>query len=191
MIHRHYHVFAGWNTAGDLLFRRPALSDNPGFPKTAWDFSLTLINALRSNIECFFSSSKIYKSPKVEEDEVDESPDVSKTGLFYSPPKSKFVPPEGRGRINTSGSDSSITQLIIPEESGNSNVADQPEGKYSSRDARHSSRHKHRRYQKHYKAGQMQNLAVNWRLFHQRGMYRLVLKSKISLNSLGFIEVEC
>lgn len=98
------------------------------------------------------SSSKIYKSPKVEEDEVDEPPDVSKTGLFYSPPKSKFAPPEGSGRINTSGSDSSITQLIIPEESGNSSVADQPEGKHSSRDARHSSRHKHRRYQKHYKA---------------------------------------
>ena len=131
------------------------------FPiKTEWDFLLTLINALRSNIECFFSSSKIYRSPKVQEEEVDEPADVSKTGLFYSPPKSKFVPPEGRGRINTSGSDSSITQLIIPEESSNSNVPDQPEGKYCSRDARHSSRHKQRRYQKHYKAGKMRNCAV-------------------------------
>lgn len=105
--------------------------------------------------DLFISSSKIYKSSKGEEDEVDEPIDVSKTGLFYSPPKTKIVPAEGRGRANTSGSESSMSKLIIPEENSNIRIPEQPEGKHSSRDARHSSRHKHRRHERHFKGGEL------------------------------------
>lgn len=90
---------------------------------------------------CFLStsSSKIYK--KEDDDDVDEAVNTSKSGLFYSPPKPKFSPPEGRGRANTSGSDSSITNLIIPEEDSDIHVVEHPEGKYSNRDAkRHHER---------------------------------------------------
>lgn len=85
---------------------------------------------------------------KVEDDELDDPVTVSKTGVFYSPPKPKFLPAEGRGRINSSGSDTSISKLIIPEEDSDSHIPEQPEGKYSNKDARHSSRHKHRRHEK-------------------------------------------
>ena len=99
------------------------------------------------------SSSKIYKK---EEDDVDEAVNASKSGLFYSPPKPKFSPPEGRGRANTSGSDSSITKLIIPEEDSDVHLAEQPEGKYSNRDARHGTRHKHKRHQERsFKGGEI------------------------------------
>ena len=109
-----------------------------------------------------FSSSKVFKSSKVEEDELDDSTDNnSKPGLFYSPPKPKFAPSEGRGRTNTSGSDSSITQLIIPEEDGPElHILEQPEGKYSNRDARHSSRHKHRRRERLSKGGEFHNFGL-------------------------------
>lgn len=91
------------------------------------------------------SSSKIYKKEE-EYDDVDEAVNTSKSGLFYSPPKPKFSPPEGRGRANTSGSDSSITNLIIPEEDSDVHVVEHPEGKYSNRDARHGTRQKHKRH---------------------------------------------
>lgn len=100
------------------------------------------------------SSSKIYK--KEEEDDVDDAVNISKSGnLFYSPPKPKYLPPEGRGRANTSGSDSSTTDLIIPEEGSDLRVVEQPEGKYSSRDARHGTRHKHKRHERSFKGGEI------------------------------------
>ena len=86
---------------------------------------------------------------------MDEPLDVSKTGIFYSPPKTKIVPTEGRGRANTSGSDSSMSELIIPEENSNVRIVEEPEGKYSNRDARHSARHKHRRHERHFKGGEI------------------------------------
>lgn len=101
------------------------------------------------------SSSKIYKKPE-EEDDVDEVVNTSKSGLFYSPPKPKFSPPEGRGRANTSGSDSSITNLIIPEEDSDVHLVEHPEGKYSNRDARYGSRHKHKRHhERSFKGGEV------------------------------------
>lgn len=101
------------------------------------------------------SSSKIYKKEE-EEDDVDEAVNTSKSGLFYSPPKPKYSPPEGRGRANTSGSDSSITNLIIPEEDSDFHLVEQPEGKYSNRDARHGTRHKHKRHhERSFKGGEI------------------------------------
>ena len=110
---------------------------------------------LRSFSVLSTSSSKIYKKED-EEDDVDEAVNTSKSGLFYSPPKPKFSPPEGRGRANTSGSDSSITNLIIPEEDSDVHLVEQPEGKYSNRDARHGTRHKHKKYhERSFKGGEM------------------------------------
>ena len=103
---------------------------------------------------CSTSSSKIYK--KEEEDDVDEAVNTSKSGLFYSPPKPKFSPSEGRGRANTSGSDSSITNLIIPEEDSDVHPVEHPEGKYSNRDARHGTRHKLKRHhERSFKGGEV------------------------------------
>ena len=109
----------------------------------------------------FFSSSSVYKSPKgqVEEDELDYPITVAKTALFYSPPKPKFAPiTEGRGRINTTGSDSSMTELIIPEEDSDLRIPEQPEGKYSNKDNRNMPRHKHRRHERPKKGGEVYNL---------------------------------
>ena len=101
------------------------------------------------------SSSKIYKKEE-DEDDVDEAVNTSKSGLFYSPPKPKFSPPELRGRANTSGSDSSITNLIIPEEDSDVHLVEQPEGKYSNRDARHGTRHKHKKHhERSFKGGEL------------------------------------
>ena len=109
----------------------------------------------------YFRPQKVYtyskSEVKVEDDELDDPVTVSKTGVFYSPPKPKFLPAEGRGRINSSGSDSSISKLIIPEEDRDSHIPEQPEGKYSNKDARHSSRHKHRRHEKSRKGGKIYN----------------------------------
>lgn len=105
----------------------------------------------------FTSSSKIYKKEE-EYDDVDEAVNTSKSGLFYSPPKPKFSPPEGRSRANTSGSDSSITNLIIPEEDSDAHVVEHPEGKYSNRDARHGTRQKHKRHhERSFKGGELFN----------------------------------
>ena len=85
---------------------------------------------------------------------MDDPLEVSQKGLFYSPPKAKLMHAEGRSRSDTSGSDSSITALIIPEENSTSEMLEQLEGKYSSRNPRHSFRHKHKqRHERHYKAG--------------------------------------
>lgn len=109
----------------------------------------------------YFRPQKVYtyskSEVKVEDDELDDPVTVSKTGVFYSPPKPKFLPAEGRGRINSSGSDTSISKLIIPEEDSDSHIPEQPEGKYSNKDARHSSRHKHRRHEKSRKGGKIYN----------------------------------
>ena len=64
-----------------------------------------------------------------------------KQGILQSPPKSNYQPPGGG--FNTSGNDSSTTDLIIPEESSDTCIQKQSEGKYSSRDGRHRARHKH------------------------------------------------
>lgn len=103
----------------------------------------------------YFRPQKVYTYSKSEDDELDDPVTVSKTGVFYSPPKPKFLPAEGRGRINSSGSDTSISKLIIPEEDSDSHIPEQPEGKYSNKDARHSSRHKHRRHEKSRKGGKI------------------------------------
>ncbi|KAJ7390501.1 hypothetical protein OS493_024533 [Desmophyllum pertusum] len=44
-------------------------------------------------------SSKIYKKEEDQQREDDEVEpvNISKSGLFYSPPKQKYLPPEGRG----------------------------------------------------------------------------------------------
>ena len=103
----------------------------------------------------FTSSSKIHKKEE-DDDEEDEAVNTSKSGLFYSPPKSKFSLQEGRGRANTSGSDSSITNLIIPEEDSEVHIVEQPEGKYSNRDARHGTRHKHKKHhERSFKGGEI------------------------------------
>lgn len=91
---------------------------------------------------------------------MDEHINITKTGLFYSPPKLKFTPTEGRGRANTSGSDSSITELIIPEEDSDLRIPEQPEGKYSNKDSRHASRHKHRRQERAFKGGEFKHLGL-------------------------------
>jgi len=103
----------------------------------------------------FTSSSKIYKKEE-DEDDVDEAVNASKSGVFYSPPKPKFSPQELRGRANTSGSDSSITNLIIPEEESDVHLVEQPEGKYSNRDARHGARQKHKKHhERSFKGGEV------------------------------------
>lgn len=102
------------------------------------------------------SSSKIYKKEKEEEEEedLDEVVNITKSGsLFYSPPKTKHLPPEPRSRSNTNDSISSTAHLIIPEEGSDLHVLEQPEGKYSSRDARHGARHKHKRHERPLKKG--------------------------------------
>ncbi|XP_027057113.1 cytoplasmic tyrosine-protein kinase BMX-like isoform X3 [Pocillopora damicornis] len=113
------------------------------------------------------SSSKIYKKEEQQEEEVDETVDSSKPGLFYSPPRPNYQPPGGgggggRGRANTSGSDSSTTDLIIPEESSDMCIQKQSEGKYSSRDGRHGVRHKHRRHERQWKHGSLSNTKYTW-----------------------------
>lgn len=110
-------------------------------------------------------SSKISKSSHAEEDEVDDPLEVSQKGFFYSPPKAKLMHAEGRSRSDTSGSDSSITALIIPEENSSSEMLEQLEGKYSSRNPRHSFRHKHKqRHERHYKADSKQSWTPERRL---------------------------
>lgn len=104
------------------------------------------------------SSSKIYKKEKEEEEEdeedLDEVVNITKSGkLFYSPPKTRHLPPEPRSRLNTNDSTSSTADLIIPEEGSDLRVLEQPEGKYSSRDARHGTRHKHKRHERPLKRG--------------------------------------
>ena len=64
-----------------------------------------------------------------------------KQGILQSPPKSNYQPPGGGS--NTSGNDSSTTDLIIPEESSDTCIQKQSEGKYSSRNGRHSAKDKH------------------------------------------------
>lgn len=109
------------------------------------------------------SSSKIYKKEEQKE-EVDETVDSSKPGLFYSPPRPKYPPAGGggRGRANTSGSDSSTTDLIIPEESSDTCIQKQSEGRSSGRDARHGARHKHRRHERQWKHGSLSNTKYTW-----------------------------
>lgn len=87
----------------------------------------------------FISSLKIYKKEE-EYDDVDEVVNIFKFGFFYSLLKLKFLFLEGRGRVNISGSDSLITNLIILEEDSDVYVVEYLEDKYSNRDVRYGIR---------------------------------------------------
>lgn len=87
----------------------------------------------------FISSLKIYKKEE-EYDDVDEVVNIFKFGFFYSLLKLKFLFLEGRSRVNISGSDSLITNLIILEEDSDVYVVEYLEDKYSNRDVRYGIR---------------------------------------------------
>lgn len=103
------------------------------------------------------SMLKSSKTSVDEDDELNEPFRVSKKGPFYSPPS---VMPKGHVRDSKSSSNSSLAQLIIPEEDSDSDNLEKPEVKYVRQDIccgpslRSNLRNKHgHRHSRHRKAG--------------------------------------
>lgn len=101
----------------------------------------------------------------MDEDELNEPSKVSEKGPFYSPPSTI---PEGCGRADKSSSNSSLVQLIIPEEDSDSDTLEKPEVRYVRRDIccgsslRNSLRNKHgHRHSRHRKAGEFEPSSAN------------------------------
>ena len=100
-----------------------------------------------------------------EDDELNEPFRVSKKGPVYSPPS---VIPKGHVRDSKNSSNSSLAQLIIPEEDSDSDNLEKPEVKCVRQDIccgpslRSNLRNKHGlRHSRHRKAGEFEPSSAN------------------------------
>lgn len=108
---------------------------------------------------------KSSKTSVDEDDELNEPFRVSKKGPVYSPPS---VIPKGHVRDSKNSSNSSLAQLIIPEEDSDSDNLEKPEVKCVRQDIccgpslRSNLRNKHGlRHSRHRKAGEFEPSSAN------------------------------